>query len=207
MRIKEVYEAEESLSGFSVTAKVFWLGKSETHTAKKTGKEFSVTKFGISDGSNKETDSIFCSLYSDKVPSDFAVGVEADFLGCAIRSYTDKEGKEKRELQIGDIAPKGAVTKETPKTETKAPEKKKSEEMTKEDWELKDLRIIKMATVKDSAFYIEATAAVTAALVNQKIVGIEDKKLEEVMDRIHSQLKKLGEIDRQEFEEYILGKK
>ncbi len=204
MTIKEIYEAEESLKGFSTTGKVFWLGPAEEFTAKKSGKKFSVTKFGISDGSNKDTDSIYCSIYSDQVPSDFAVGVEADFLNCAIRSYTNKEGKEKRELQVGEIAPKGAVVEEKPKVETKAPEKK--EEMLKSDWELKDLRVARMAAIKDESFYVQAVSTVTAALVNQKIVGLEEKKLEEVMTRIHDQLKKLGEIDRKEFTDFVWGK-
>jgi len=206
MKIAEVYKTKEvELKGFSVSGRVFWLGKPEEFTSKKSGKKFSVTKFGISDGDNKETDSIYCSIYSDKVPEDFKVGALADFMGCAIRAYTNKEGKEQRELQVGEIVPKGAVTKETPtgvKPTPKAAEKK--EEMTKQDWEEKDKRMCRLGAIKDEAAYISAVSVTTAALIGQGIVNLEEDKLELVMERIHSKLKALGEIDRKEFEKYVL---
>ena len=207
MKIAEVYKTKEvELKGFSVSGRVFWLGKPEEFTSKKSGKKFSVTKFGISDGDNKETDSIYCSIYSDKVPEDFKVGALADFMGCAIRAYTNKEGKEQRELQVGEIVPKGAAIKETIKGDKPTPKvaEKKKEEMTKQDWDERDKRMCRLGAIKDEGFYIQSVSTVTAALVNQGIVNLDETKLEEVMERIHSKLKALGEIDRKEFEKYVL---
>ena len=125
--------------------------------------------------------------------------------------WKDKEtGEEHSKVQVV-ITPSAKMSeiKEKEGTEKPKPSAPKSAEkkteMSKSDWELKDLRVARMAAIKDSAFFVEATSAVTAALVNQGIVGVEADKLEAVMERIHTQLKKLGEIDRKEFTDYVWG--
>ena len=210
MKIAEVYKTKEvELKGFSVSGRVFWLDTPKSFTSKKSGKEFSVTKFGISDGDNKETDSIYCSIYSDKVPEDFKVGALADFMGCAIRAYTNKEGKEQRELQVGEIAPKGSVIKETTKGDKPTPKvaEKKDNTMSKDDWARKDLRMVKMATTKDEGMMLQAISTVTAAMVSQGIAGDNCEKAEEVIERVYKRLKAIGDKVRAEFEEYILSEK
>ena len=140
----------------------------------------------------------------DKNGKNKGVRIEED-------KWKDKEtGEEHSKIQVV-ITPSAKMSeiKEKEGTEKPKPSAPKSAEkkteMSKSDWELKDLRVARMAAIKDSAFFVEATSAVTAALVNQGIVGVEADKLEAVMERIHTQLKKLGEIDRKEFTDYVWG--
>ena len=125
--------------------------------------------------------------------------------------WKDKEtGKEHSKVQVV-ITPSAkmvAVEKGKETTEKgKEPALKttaEKETMTKEDWAEKDRRLARMASVKDEGLVLQAVASVLSAMLGQGMVGVEEGKIEEVMERVHKKLKEIGDRDRDEFEKYIV---
>ena len=139
----------------------------------------------------------------DKNGKNKGVRIEED-------KWKDKEtGEEHSKIQVV-ITPSAKMSeiKEKEGTEKPKPSAPKSAEkkteMSKADWELKDLRVARMAAIKDESAYVSAVAALTAALITQGLVGLDADKLEQAMNRLHTHLKALGDKDREEFEKYIV---
>jgi len=140
----------------------------------------------------------------DKNGKNKGVRIEED-------KWKDKETSEehsKIQVVITPSAKMVAVEKGKETTEKgKEPALKttaEKETMTKEDWAEKDRRLARMASVKDEGLVLQAVASVLSAMLGQGMVGVEEGKIEEVMERVHKKLKEIGDRDRDEFEKYIV---
>ena len=167
MRIKDVKELESSVKGFIVAGKVFYIGEVKTRTNKANGEEFTTQSIGVSDGNNKDTDSIFVEFSNQEELTDEIKGKTISCISCRINDWQGKRNlrassystevipetsqPELPEVQIEDTAhpilPKTRVIEDKEPAEIQRDEaRKKVEPVVKQEpniWAEKDLRIVR----------------------------------------------------------------
>jgi len=165
MKIADVKELESSVKGFIVTGKVFYVGEVKDREKKATGEAFTVQSIGVSDGKDKETDSIFVEFSNLSAKEEFtkeAIGETISCISCRINDWQGKRNLRASQFSftvipdIAQISPEELYEDETKKEDIahpnpffKNPELPKTTVIEDKEpekagvWDIKDLKIIR----------------------------------------------------------------
>lgn len=193
MKISEIKQLESSVKGFLAIGKVFYIGEVKNRTNKSNGETFTTQSIGISDGNNKETDSIFVEFSNIEELTDAVKGKTISCVSCRINNWQGKRNLRASDYSF-DVIPTSDMRKlELPST-TVIKDKEPSvvthaeqvEASVKPDvWSIKDLKIIRQHESSDAVTLVckyfkgnleEAIAEViktSAILVNNVYQNLE----------------------------------
>ena len=161
MKIAEIKQAEAGLKGFICMGKVFYIGEVKTRTNKTNGEEFTTQSIGVSDGTNKETDSIFVEFSNQEELTDEIKGKTISCISCKINDWQGKRNLRATQFSF-DIIPETSLPKDPahpvlPNT-TVVPDKSTQKELETpkkapveaSTWDLKDVKIIRQHCETDA---------------------------------------------------------